>query len=485
MLVNKNIDQKLSFGIDRWLHGIDFRAGSPTFGVCDRDYWAWKTKDFPNGTLQAGLFAFLEAKHLVGGADNYIKKVVSAVTSGTLCIQRKDGSFEEAYPLESSFAVTGLVLFNFSFCLLAHRKFFTEEAYSQAIQICEKATRFLESVPETHGVISNHLCTSFLGIDLYRKVRFNQDSLGQKTLEFLSLQTKEGWFPEYGGADPGYQTLLNHYMVSFLKVFPSEKVESALKRSMSFVSWFLYPDGDIGGEIGSRGTRICYVSGVPCSNWVESYYLSAGDYVNPINVDSGNFVPVLNSWAAFNSTLEYPLPEGLGVFTLANLIVFKGKRKVLALNLKNGTFILKEREASSLWKDYSVATFVQGDIYSQLGQASILDESRSGVSMRLSGRSLNQIEFTWVKSVILRIGASMLYYFPSGQRVLKKILAFFAMGNTGKLVDLGVTLDFSWTDSDVLIKVSKKDEVYRLSKGFYSHMASANTFVGVDCDPKI
>ncbi|MDA1138052.1 MAG: hypothetical protein O3B01_05675, partial [Planctomycetota bacterium] len=277
------VKEQVRLGALRWLHSLDLVPGSRTYGVADRDYWSWKTKDFPNGTWQGGLAGCLDARSLLALSDSQISALVYACLCGTSTIQRSNGSFEEAFPYESSYAVTALVLFNLMYAYIRHGQYFTPDSTEALKQIASKAYRFIDNTPETHGTISNHLATGlaarYLSAGLL-ELDFREDDF----LQFASLQdAEEGWFPEYGGADPGYQSLLNHYLTGcqFACQLPTA-FHGVLNKSIGFLESFCYPNGTFSGEIGSRGTSVLYPGGtwriksnrlVPSS--VSTWFLAA------------------------------------------------------------------------------------------------------------------------------------------------------------------------------------------------------------------
>ena len=78
----------------------------------------------------------------------------------------------------------------------------------------------------------------------------------------MASQSGEGWFPEYEGSDPGYQTLCLYYLAKIYHLHPDSQLKTALERAVEFLSWFAHPDGTFGGEYGSRRTAIFYPGGL-------------------------------------------------------------------------------------------------------------------------------------------------------------------------------------------------------------------------------
>jgi hypothetical protein len=70
----------------------------------------------------------------------------------------------------------------------------------------------------------------------------------------LEWQHQEGWFPEYEGADLGYQSLTIAFLAALRSHLPSSDLDRALGKACGFLAHFLHPDGSLGGEVGSRNT---------------------------------------------------------------------------------------------------------------------------------------------------------------------------------------------------------------------------------------
>jgi hypothetical protein len=483
---NKLILQDLlKHACNRWLQGIDFRPYSETFGVADRDFWAWKTKDFANGTCQAGISAFLNSKDLISYSDQGVKDVLSAVIRGASRIQKTNGSFEEAYPYESSYAVTGLVLFNFLYSILKFPRYFDPETKIIFDQVVLRAYNFLARAEESHGLISNHVCSTVLSLQLFELYKKNSRILNEKTLSFLKLQSLDGWFPEYGHPDPGYQTLLNHYLSAFLEINPDPQIRNSLDRSLEFVNYFTYPDGSFGGEVGSRGTKIVYPSGIYNSNWLTRN-IQRLDCVTPITVDSGNFVPVLNSWAQALINPYKIVSDRIEVkrFEEADIFYKSTNKCCLIVNLRNGSYIRKVLKKEN-WHDSSGVDFIVDDKHSQLGTSRIIQISEDIIELELFGKKNSQMQNSMFKAIILRIVGGAIYYLPIFQLLWKKLLALVVMGSRGISSPLGVKLVFDLSKEEIPVTVISEKNYIKITSGFCKHMASANTLVRNLNDSKI
>jgi hypothetical protein len=79
--------------------------------------------------------------------------------------------------------------------------------------------------------------------------------------EVLDWQSDEGWFDEYGGADPGYQTVTIDSLLTCRALLGAAWLDEPIRRAVAFCRLFLHPDDSYGGEYGSRGTYHFYPHG--------------------------------------------------------------------------------------------------------------------------------------------------------------------------------------------------------------------------------
>lgn len=466
----------------RWLQGIDFRQDSKTYGSADREYWAWKTKDFANGTLQAGLAGFLDCSSLLNFSEKQIASVVSCVVQGSRAVQRSNGSFEEAYPGESSYAVTGLVLFNLMYARHKYALYFSAETNQTLTAVVTSCVKFLNNTPETHGVISNHLATTELALNLAQM--WLRQPLSD--CHFFSHQHAEGWFLEYDGADPGYQTLLEHYIAAAVSAgwsprHYSEKIQS----SRHFTRHFTLPNGSFAGEIGARGTGIFYPSCLLLDpnpedlSWFINVNSSFASAVQPLTVDPGNFVPVFNSWALFwkeNPSKSQPVPsyvpqENRMSFPAAGLYVGSTSQQKWILSTKYCNWRL-QRKIEQTWSDQSVAAL---QCESQILSEATIDTSQSDVftlKAQLKWPSPQRLNSP-ASAIALRLLSLCLFLVPQLQRGLKKLLARYVMappqGENPKRLELRIHLQPSFS-------CQLPEGLQARPFGFRKHMASANAF---------
>jgi len=121
----------------------------------------------------------------------------------------------------------------------------------------------------------------------------------------LNNQSTEGWYTEYEGADPGYQTLCLYYLAQVYRLHPDEKLLDSLTRAIEFLAWFVHPDGTFAGEYGSRRTSIYYPGGVallqdaiPMARSITQFMarsIMENRTITVDTVDIGNLAPLLSS----------------------------------------------------------------------------------------------------------------------------------------------------------------------------------------------
>lgn len=495
--MSDTLDSLIHNGALRFLHQIDFDRHSISHGIADRTYWAWKIRDYANGTWQGGVSGLLDAQDLLGLSKAEIRSIVSALLQGTEKIQRPDGSFEESYPLESSYAVTGLVLFNWMYAVLVHRDCFETRSIEQLSKVCSKAVSFLSNTPETHGIIANHVATTVLALRLAR--RFLQRTDNETALtELMSLQHKEeGWFPEYDGADPGYQLLFNHYFIAAHIACPlDERFMAGVSRATDFSANFCFENGDYAGEIGARGTAIVYPSGFfkqrslqasiesHLKSWVETAHAKSRSSVNPVTVDDGNFVPVFNSWALYRRLIkfakvergEWPVTSNV-LLNDAKLCIARRPQVTMVLSLHNGAYRRLVKQSDNNWIDESVVARTNSSLSTQLGSAKVIKNGMDEIIIELRAAKRLQTYNSQYSAIALRLMAIALYAFPRLHRLVKRLLVYYVMKRKGSTQFTGLSLSLDLSSESLPINTSGPVHEWKSSPyGFHRHMASANSF---------
>jgi len=255
--------------LPRILAWFDTDPVSPLRGCGDRRRWAWKLVDFANGTYQGvahGLARLCAAGLLPEWLDEAAAlRRIDACVVGAAAIRRRDGSWEEAFPHEGSFCVTALVTYDLLCATALVGERIPPATRARWLDTVRPGIAFLTRHDEGHAFISNHLATAAAALARWATLAGPDDGARARArslwTRILAQQSDEGWFREYDGADPGYQSLAMTYLADLALVEPEWGVDVALARGWSFLSHCVHPDGSFGGLYGSRNTRLWHPGG--------------------------------------------------------------------------------------------------------------------------------------------------------------------------------------------------------------------------------
>ena len=312
MSIYKNVLEK---NISRLLALYNLDPSAQTYGYGDRLYWGWKISDFPNGTIQGGVHALSIALKLgILNNNKFMLKTIDAAINAISQIRAKNGSMLEAYPGENSFCVTALVAFDVLSAIQHLEDYMSKTQIKNYLEILRPLIGFIERNNEKHAVISNHLAVASAACFLWSRLTGEKLKRGQEILDVIyKYQSEEGWYREYEGADPGYQTLCTYYLCCIYEITEDEGLLRSLEKSASFLKYFIHPDGTIGGLYGSRNTEVYYPAGIiGLAHVIDDFALitrllqkenEVNHHILPHSVDFGNFIPLLNSYAV--AALQY------------------------------------------------------------------------------------------------------------------------------------------------------------------------------------
>jgi len=321
--------QEVRANLPRVLALVDRDPTSESHGMGDRYHWAWGLIDFGNGTFQGmahglarlwchGLWPYATPR-------NRFMERIDSLYQGAAKLTRPDGSLEEAFPNEGSFCVTALVAFD----LLVAIDLLGDQIDPAKRKSWEKVIPpmigYLMRAEETHAIISNHLATAVAALVRWHRMTGDAraETRGRELLNrILQYQSAEGWFREYHGADPGYQSLCTCYLADVHHQRPDWQLLDPLRRSVRFLWHFAHPDGSFGGLYGSRCTRFYYPAGVlaladeiPEAAALAAFMArSIGNLrvVTLSSIDEPNLIPTFNAYcwaAALVGRPEQPHPD--------------------------------------------------------------------------------------------------------------------------------------------------------------------------------
>jgi hypothetical protein len=335
-----------------------------TYGCFDRRYWGWKLVDYPEATYQRNVYplAWL-ARQVKARKPEYAQVLNHAAVSGLLFaakIQHRDGSFDQAFPNEHSFGATAFLLDSLIKAYQLVRWELTAAEQKTLERCLYRAGEFLCRHDEKHGFIANHLAGAALALyeaaNYYNEAKF-ENRANNLLKRILENQSVEGWFTEYDGADPGYQTLCLYYLAQVYALRPTDELKHALEKAINFLAWFIHPDGTFGGEYGSRRTAVYYPGGIALLGQMFPLALSMtcfmsgsigeGKTITLDDVDIGNMAPLLSNMISLLNTevdkmdqslppLPWQMENAQGDFPKAGLYARRYQQYYAIIGASNG-----------------------------------------------------------------------------------------------------------------------------------------------------
>lgn len=254
---------------------------SPTYGSFHRSYWHHRTADFPSAIMQMGVhaLALVWCHRLEDNPYYQNERVLEWCVAGfehALDLQHADGSWDEWYPNERGWAgPTGYLLH----ALAQTETLLGEELPARTRErfktAATRAALHLIAHEEEH-VLANHYAIALLPV--YEAFLLTSDprlAAGYERLKktFQSYCYDEGWCLEYDGADLGYLGGTMSFLARLHTVEKGEWIEPIIARAAELLGHFVYPDGSLGGALGSRQTVHAYPMGF--EYWSSSIPASA------------------------------------------------------------------------------------------------------------------------------------------------------------------------------------------------------------------
>jgi hypothetical protein len=300
--------------VPRLLSAMDREPYSSTYGECDREHWAWKFRDFPIGVLQGAAYPLallwqLEDPQNPHHRSEEIKGYARAALEAVFRVQRRNGAFDSFYPNEFDQGVTLGILHGICESLRTFGEAL-EPAWRQwALAAVRCAFDFSLRDDERHAFVSNHWAlfavTYHSGSELLCSPQL-AESAHKVVARILREQSDEGWFNEYGGPDPGYESLGISYLAIYWRRTGDPEVLQALRRSVEFYSHCVHPDGSVGGCYGSRATGLYFPLGfeilkreIPLAGAIAAFMkarLNRHNTLTPVAADPMNLVPLLSNY---------------------------------------------------------------------------------------------------------------------------------------------------------------------------------------------
>ncbi|OGV65085.1 MAG: hypothetical protein A3K19_20380 [Lentisphaerae bacterium RIFOXYB12_FULL_65_16] len=245
-------------------HLVDRNPFSPTYGCFDREYWHYRVMDFPCGMSQESVLAFALLYRNAYPGSSYqgwerMREIAVAGLRFAMKAARRDGTCDDYYPYERAI---GAMTFSTYACAEAYQLLeLKDDAFVDFL--CRRCA-YLEGHNETGRLTNHQALTALAAYTVYqitgddRHRRLAQDRVALT----LSWQNKEeGWFQEYEGADPGYQTCTVDFLGKYHRKSGDQAVIEPLIKAAEFAWHFMHPDGSYAGEYGSRNSYHYYPHG--------------------------------------------------------------------------------------------------------------------------------------------------------------------------------------------------------------------------------
>ena len=449
--------------LPRLLGSIDRDASSPTAGVADRRRWAWRTTDFADATWQTSAvgLAVMRSEDLLPSwlPPSEAERICISLVEGMRRLIRRDGSLEEAFPRERSWCVTGFGPLVIGEVLRRLGDMIPEATRSAWDRDVVRMQRFLMRRDEAHGEISNHRATVAAALLVESSAADDAaKSRARSMLESLvEVEGGNGWWPEYGGFDPAYQSLCMHYL-AWARRFLSEsdplgdRLAGALERGFETLSWFFHGDLSFGGAYGRRGGEFLVPSAAEMAigdGWgaeaARRFALDARIAIGErrvvtLEAISDSNAPVLfNSYCLAAAARTSQPDEAVGVgpgpsgeLTVDTVFVKRNGSAGIVVDLADGTVCRFDADKSS-WTGPPAAV-------SSKGRRIAASKDRPGTWLREGERLRLRLYLVdadhplpnVTQLLVLRLLGATAFASPTFERACKRLIVRLAFGATGR-----------------------------------------------------
>jgi hypothetical protein len=425
--------------IPRLLTLQDRTPVSPTYGSFDRAWWHYRVMDFPSGMAQKLVLplALAWSLDMPGNrwrGDGEVRRWIEAGIRFAARSAHADGSCDDYYPYERA---SGAAAFALLACLDAAGIIGLAEP--EIDDFFMRRARWVAEHEES-GRLSNH--EALIVACLVRMAeRFGDEweaPLRRRLERLLSWQSREGWFDEYGGADPGYLTLTIAQLADADRRRPDLGLREPCRAAIRFLESVQHPDGSVGGEYASRATVNFFPHGLEIAGAWEPLALAINDRALPrlaradhasVSDDrlfGHHLAGWMLAWGEWRAERPgpAPLPDGRIVHEEAKLLVdARGETRLYLGWSRGGAFRLFEGETLRL-ADTGIALRTRSGrvAVTHLDGSAALSEDRIEVAGRMAWAKSARL--TPARSAVLRLLMLTLgRFFPDlVRRMLQRLL---------------------------------------------------------------
>ncbi|PKO14646.1 hypothetical protein CVU37_14220 [candidate division BRC1 bacterium HGW-BRC1-1] len=256
-------DETLRY-LPRLFQMVDRNRYSPTYGCFDRSYWHYRTMDFPSGmyqefSLPLALAATLDFPDNPYQGSDRVRELALAGIDFARISAHSDGTCDDYFPYERAL---GALVFSLNAC--TETALLLGDKRPETLAFAARRADYLRRHNET-GRLSNHQALAALA--LYNTFMLTGEERFRKASDdFVQIcrdwfNPDEGWFWEYEGADPGYQSCTVAFLAKLHRKSGDKSLLQMLNPAVDFCSHFMHPDGSYAGEYGSRNTYHFYAHG--------------------------------------------------------------------------------------------------------------------------------------------------------------------------------------------------------------------------------
>jgi hypothetical protein len=362
---------------------VDKNPFSKTYGCFDREYWHYRTVDFPCGMnqefcLPLALAATQPFPHNPYYGNQRLRELAVAAIEFARKASHADGSCDDYFPFERAL---GALVFS-TYAMTESYKLLGLDR-PDLLEFFRLRGDWLRKHNES-GQLANH--QALAALSLYNVYGLTGDPTYREASNHfrditLAWQKSEGWFQEYEGADPGYHSCTIAFLGKLRQKSGDESLLEPLRRAADFASYFMHPDGSYAGEYGSRNTYHFYPHGFellaphsPAAARIAQTYLERAlperrRYYNDDNRMCAHYIyDWMQSWLDYHpkrlGTIDDERGEFQRLFPDAKLFVKKTKNYYAVLSLAKGGVLKVFDRNGPLFSDTGLMLESEsGDVY--------------------------------------------------------------------------------------------------------------------------
>jgi hypothetical protein len=283
--------------IPRILGLANREADSEYYGCFDRYFWHYKLSDFPNARFQESTLA-LSLAYLNPKLDNFYsnKVLFEWIRSGIMYwtkMQRRNGSFDEAYPHEHSLVATSFSSFSIAKSL---RLLNLDEP--KVVNSLAQAGDWID-LHEDAGPTNQTIGAACALNEIFQLTNDEKYNLASKRKldQAMANWQKEGYFLEYGGFDMGYSTIALSYLALLYLDTKNEILRDISQKMIEKIKSTIDENFQWCYQQTSRKTQYIYPLGFKVFGALEmlerfSHSMEKNEIVTPLWMDDRYSIPL-------------------------------------------------------------------------------------------------------------------------------------------------------------------------------------------------